>query len=232
MLAITYEVSLLLQEQTRTLTVTLDEHNMERSEPVPEPVPEWIRLDCEQCEHCPLGLAEHPVCPAALSLVPLVEVFSNTVSHEPVALTVHMGPKTLTMRCDAQQAIGSLAGLLLATSACPHLAFLRPLARFHLPMATFEETHIRAIAFYLLGQYWREQNGLSGDFSCNGLTQRYEALGSVNVQLAKRLRVATEKDSMVNAVVILDMLARTFSLSPEDLSAELNQIYASYLSPR
>lgn len=232
MLLIDYHLLMTARGETRTLQVQVDEQTMLREDPLPEPLPEWMTLSCQQCDHCPLQQADSPACPAALSLLPLVHEFSDTVSHEPVELTVERSGRKTLLSCTAQQAIGSLAGLLLATSGCPHLAFLRPLARYHVPLASIEETHLRAISSYLVGQYLRQQQGLEADFSCQGLTERYARLGQVNRRLAQRLRIATEKDSMVNAVVVLDMLAKTFSLSLDDLPAELNPLYQPYLDHR
>ena len=224
-----YQLAFCDQGISRSLTVPVDHDSLPRTDPVPEPLPQWLRLECLQCSHCPLASAPGAHCPAALSLLPLVQEFSGTLSHEAVDLTVTIDQRTISLHCTAQQAIGSLAGLLLATSACPHFSFLRPLARYHVPLAGLEETHLRAISAYLMGQFLRAQKGLAADFSCAGLVERYQLLDEVNRRLVERLRLATEQDSMVNAVVVLDMLARTFSLAMDDLPAELDRMYQSYL---
>ena len=53
----------------------------------------------------------------------------------------------------------SLIGIYMVTSGCPIMDKLRPMARFHLPFASTEETIYRAISTYLLGQYFLEQKG-------------------------------------------------------------------------
>ena len=118
---------------------------------------------------------------------------------------------------------------MLATSGCPHLAFLRPLARYHVPLAGLEETHVRALSAYLMGQYLRQRFALPADFSAHTLAHWYQRVGRVNQRLAARLRKATQEDSMVNAVVLLDMLAKTFSLSLDDIPADVLAVYQSYL---
>ena len=229
MLTSVYDIEFVLSEQHQRFVVPLEPGALCGPEAEPDPQPEWLSLAYQRCADCPLE-RQGGTCPAALSLYPLVKAFSSVVSHEPVTLRVQFGERRLTMPATAQQAIGSLAGLLLATSGCPHLAFLRPLARYHVPLAGMEETHLRALSSYLVGQYLRERFGLQTDFSAHTLQYWYERLGRLNQCLANRLRRATEEDSVVNAVVLLDMLAKTFSLSLDDIPADVLAVYEPYLT--
>ena len=52
-------------------------------------------------------------------------------------------------------AIRSLIGLIMALSGCPHMEFFKPLARFHLPWASLEETTLRSASIYLLMQFFK-----------------------------------------------------------------------------
>jgi len=60
-------------------------------------------------------------------------------------------------------------GLVIATSGCPHTLFLKPMARFHLPLASVTETIYRASAMYLTAQYFLKQDGKEVDFSLNNI---------------------------------------------------------------
>ncbi|MAD47102.1 MAG: hypothetical protein CMI02_13020 [Oceanospirillaceae bacterium] len=228
MLTIIYNIAFTRLDQTHRFVVELDQASLCHRTAQPSPLPEWLTLAFERCDDCPLE-RRTGACPAALSLYPLTRTFSSVVSHEPVQLEVQSGERLLSQPATAQQAIGSLAGLLLATSGCPHLAFLRPLARYHVPLAGLEETHVRALSAYLMGQYLRQRFALPADFSAHTLAHWYQRVGRVNQRLAARLRKATQEDSMVNAVVLLDMLAKTFSLSLDDIPADVLAVYQSYL---
>lgn len=192
-------------------------------------IPEWGALDFCQCEHCPLDITQSASCPAALSLIPMVAELSGVISHEPVELTVVTAERTVTQKTTAQRAVGSLTGLALATSGCPYTDFFRPMARFHLPLASQEETSFRAFSSYFLAQYLRKQAGLSVSFDLSGLELIYQNIERVNKGLAARLRYATEQDSMVNAVVVLDMLAKSFSLAADEVLEDLSHLYEPYL---
>lgn len=52
----------------------------------------------------------------------------------------------------------SLLGLVMATSGCPHLDFLRPLALHPLPFSSIHETVFRVSSSYLTEQYFREND--------------------------------------------------------------------------
>ena len=97
--------------------------------------PAWAALGRHQCTHCPLQAAQTAQCPAALRMADLLDWSASLSSFEQVELTVITGERTTTARTSAQRAISSLMGLLIATSGCPQTAFLRPMARFHLPLA-------------------------------------------------------------------------------------------------
>ena len=45
----------------------------------------------------------------------------------------------------------------IATSGCPNVDFLRPMARFHLPLANLDGL-TRVVGMYFLGQYYRSRD--------------------------------------------------------------------------
>lgn len=116
----------------------------------------------------------------------------------------------------------------MATSACPHMAHFRPMARFHLPLASKDETVYRATSMYLLAQYFAYRDGKQPDLDLSGLAEIYANLEVVNRAMAERLRGASEEDAAVNAVVILDVLAKTLPFAILDKLAGMRQLFSSY----
>jgi hypothetical protein len=81
------------------------------------------------------------------------------------------------------------------------------MAWFHLPFSGTDETLYRAFGTYLLGQYLREQRGMSADWSMTELREVYRNVRLVNLGMANRLRAALVEDSGPNGLVLLDLLA-------------------------
>jgi hypothetical protein len=103
-------------------------------------------------------------------------------------------------------------GLVMATSGCPHTAFFKPMARFHLPLASKEETAYRATSMYMLAQYFLKKEGHNADFDLDGLKTLYDNLQVINISIVDRLRAVTETDSSVNAIIVLDIYAKTLQV--------------------
>jgi hypothetical protein len=83
---------------------------------------------------------------------------------------------------------------------------------------------------YLLGQYFRRKEGLDADLELKGLKKVYDDVQVVNASVAARLRSATEKDSMLNAIVLLDMYAKTLSHAIEQSLEEIRYLFATSLT--
>jgi hypothetical protein len=195
-------------------------------------LPEWTALGYEQCRNCPLAVEQHPRCPLAVALVGIVGMFRHVVSHDDVVLEVETEERTVQQRTSAQRALSSLMGVVMAASGCPHTAWFRPMARFHLPLASHEETVFRAAGTYLLAQFFRNRDGHAADLDLAGLKTIYEELAVVNQGIAERLRAAIEKDSAVNAVVLLDVHARMLPFAIEESLDGLRPLFReTYLNP-
>lgn len=195
-------------------------------------LPEWTALEFEQCRNCPLSAREHPRCPLAVALVRVVGMFRDVVSHDELQLEVETEERTVRQKTTAQAALSSLMGVVMAASGCPHTAWFRPMARFHLPLASHEETVYRAAAMYLLAQYYRRRDGHVADLDLDGLKEIYEQLAVVNEGIADRLRAAIDEDSAVNAVVLLDVHARMLPFAIEESLDELRPLFEeAYLKP-
>lgn len=210
--------------------VRLDRRTLALQKEPLHPLPDWTRLELHRCEHCPLSAEQSPHCPVAVALADLVDFAGSLVSHARLKVQVQMPDRSIAAETTAQRAVSSLMGLLMATSDCPHMAWLRPMARFHLPFASEEETLYRAASMYLLAQYFRHHRGMTADLEMVRLRRVYEQLHEVNVAMAKRLSVAVEKDASVNAVILLDVLAKAMPDSIGTALEELEYLFQPYLN--
>jgi hypothetical protein len=197
------------------------------TEAAPADLPAWTALGFQQCPNCPLRPDSSPHCPMAVRLVPLVAIMGKLRSYEQVEVRVETAERSVSKDTTVQRGVGALMGLLAASSACPHADFLRPMAHFHLPFASEEETIYRAASTYLLGQYFLARQGGVPDWELNGLKARYLALQSVNAAMARRLRQAVDEDGALNALIILDLLAKALPYSIDD---KLDDIKAVFLA--
>lgn len=211
------------------ITVVLNKTTLEPHPESNENPPDWARLDFHQCPHCPLAVARRPYCPLAAQLAKLMALCEKLLSHDEVELEVVSAERTIVNHTTAQRAVSSLMGLIFATSGCPNTVFLKPMACFHLPLASEEETIYRASSMYLLAQYFRSRQGLSVDFEMDGLKCNYDALHQVNKAMAERLRAIARKDSAVNAVVLLDLFAKSLPYSIEESLEEIRYPFKAYL---
>lgn len=187
--------------------------------------PDWCKLDFHQCPNCPLQVANSPYCPLAARLVKLISAYKDETSFDELEIKVITPERVSTKHTTAQRAVSSLMGLIMATSGCPHMEFLKPMARFHLPLATEEETIFRSVSAYLLAQYFRKKHGLSTDFELDNLKKDYGEIRIVNAAMASRLRTVITKDSAVNAVILLDIFAKALPYSIEDSLEEIQYLF-------
>ncbi|MBI4556605.1 MAG: hypothetical protein HY706_03410 [Candidatus Hydrogenedentes bacterium] len=208
--------------------VELDAHTLDQVRATPVSPPEWTRLDVNQCRICPLDSQQCQYCPVALSLSDLVEHFNQLLSYARVETTVTTKERTIVGKTTVQKALSSLIGLKMATSGCPILSKLKPMARFHLPFATRDETIFRSAGAYLLAQYFLKKRGGAADLDLAGLSKIYDLVHAVNVGLAQRLRSIAAGDAHINAIVLLDLFAQELPYSIEDNLAAVEYMFAPY----
>ncbi|MCK6406215.1 MAG: hypothetical protein L6Q60_09390 [Rhodocyclaceae bacterium] len=218
-----FEYRLRLADGSRcAITIVIDATSLLCREPAPA-AHDWTALDCHRCPHCPLDGTSDTLCPLAARLGPVVEILGPVLSHQTVDAEVEADGRTVTANTSAQAVASSIIGLISATSGCPHTDFLRPLAWFHQPFASEQETVFRSVSAWLLKQYFRRQDGGTPDWDLNELCDRYTALHTINVHLAKRLRQASTHDATVNAIVRLDMFTKAV---PEEVGEILGSVRA------
>lgn len=220
------------EDRVEIFDVLLDEETLELQSPTPKDLPAWTALDYHQCPNCPLEKSAHPHCPLAVAIQGIVKRFADVISYDKVEVEVDTPERRVSLDTTSQVALSSLMGLLSAASGCPHTAFFKPMARFHLPFASGEETLARAVATYLTAQYLRRQDGEAADLELDGLQSIYEAMQIVNTATAQRLRAATEKDASLNAVVRLNSFAYLAPILIREALAELRGPYETYLRGR
>ncbi|WP_342243060.1 DUF6901 family protein [Pseudomonas sp. OTU5201] len=190
--------------------------------------PDWARLGFQQCSHCPLETTEVRDCPFARALARPVAVLAHSPSYEEVQMAVFWRGREIRQQTTLQRALGSLLGLLGATSGCPHTRMLRAMAWFHWPFSTSAETLYRSLGTYLLGQHLRRQRGLEPDWDMDGLRELYRSLRQVNLGMAGRLRAAAEEDSSLNGLILLDLLAADTLYSLDSYEGELDDFFAEF----
>ncbi|MFZ2163695.1 MAG: hypothetical protein WAW02_15895 [Sideroxyarcus sp.] len=207
------------------IEVKIDKQTMESLPEHSGNPPDWCRLDFHQCTNCPLPAAPQTCCPLATRLVKLMATCQNALSYDEVRMEVVTPERMVTKNTTAQKAVSSLMGLVMATSGCPHMAFLKPMARYHLPFATHEETIFRVVSTYLLEQYFRHKQALSVDLELENLKKIYDEIQIVNKAMSLRLRATGAKDSAVNAIVQLDIFAKMLPYSIEDSLEEIRYLF-------
>lgn len=218
-----------LRRQESLYTLNIDPESLELRDNVPDPLPTWTDLDFHQCPNCPLDIGSCSYCPVAVSLIDIVEDCEKLLSYDIVDLEVTTSERVITQRTTAGKAISSLIGLIMATSGCPNTAFFKPMARFHLPLASPEETTYRATSMYLLAQFFRKQEGFDAGLELAGLTRKYNDIHIVNISTKERLMAITSTDSSLNAIVLLDVFAQTVPIVIEESLRDIKYLFESYL---
>ncbi len=209
--------------------IQLDGNTVDLLQEPQKELPEWTRLGVSQCPNCPLAEQEHPRCPAAVSLVGIVERFGRSLSIEQVEVRLETEARTFVKRASLQEAVSSLIGLYMVTSGCPIMGKLKPMARYHLPFSTLEETRYRVLSMYLLAQYFIAKRGRSPDWEFKELIRLYEEIQTVNSHFFKRLAQTDVEDASLNAIVRLDAFAGSIAFTvDQQLLEELERLFRSY----
>lgn len=191
--------------------------------------PSWTELAYRQCPHCPLKPEDSPHCPFALQIHKIVDRLHDTKSIDEVVMEVETDERKIVSTTAIQHVLSSMLGLIGPISGCPKTAYMRPLARFHAPMATEEETVFRVAGMYLLAQYFLTNNGKTGGFAFDGLIRIYEDMHELNKAVASRLQMATNSDSMKNAITLIDMYSTLIPMLLEDQLVEIRSFFNAYL---
>jgi len=157
--------------------------------------------------------------------VGLVQRFTQVLSHEIVEVDVVTRERRISQQMAAQRGIGSLMGLIMAVSGCPNMEFFRPMARFHVPWASEQETIFRAASTYLLMKYMVPVSESQATLELDGLVQVYKALHEVNKAFIERLHSGGGLDAIVNALVVLDTYTLTLPFAIQNSLKDLQHLF-------
>ena len=171
-------------------------------------LPAWTALEQNKCPCCPLPDAPGAACPAAVDLMPMVRRFSALASIAPAEVRVVTEEREVRKKTDAQSALGALMGLVLASSGCPVLRRMRPMAQTHLPFGSMTETVYRMAAMQFFDCFLRGEPA-----SIDGLRHFFDEIDQLDRAFAERLRVAAEKDASLNALLTLHSRVMLVSFS-------------------
>jgi hypothetical protein len=201
----------------RTLSLIPDEH--------PHKPHDWTRLNYKQCSNCPLDIDSHPFCPIAVNIMELVETFKDSLSYHNCTVLCETEDRTYSKNTSIMEGLSAIFGVIMATSDCPIMNFLKPMARFHLPFSSVEETTVRAASMYLLGQYFRhkDQSDIKMDFK--PLENHYAQVKLVNEGIIKRISSVSKQDADKNAVVTLHSLSLFLSMEIDYSLSSLEYIF-------
>lgn len=184
-------------------------------DPVKSDLPPWVKLDYCQCSNCPLSPKEHSVCPAAVGILPVVEAFQADDAYQKVEVTVTDEQRSYFKQTALEEALRSLLGLKMATSGCPLLGELRPMALHHLPFANTDEFILRSVSQYLLEQYFNHKHHREPDWELQGLVERSQRLQLVNQALWQRIHSVCQGDSNLKVLLNFFSMASSVSFSLE-----------------
>ncbi len=180
------------------------------------PWPDWTRLRHQQCPHCLLQEEQSPHCPIAVNIADLVASFQDIASYRDCTVSCVSADRIVSKKTIVQDGLSSIMGIIMATSGCPTLDILRPMAWFHLPFASVDESLFRSASTYLLRQYFEVQIGKQPDYALGKIKEHYGKIEMVNHGMLERIRNATVLDADRNAIVILNSLAQILGMEVDE----------------
>ena len=214
-------------ERTTDYTISLDAETLSL---IPgenrRSLPEWTRLQFKQCRCCTLNPTAYPRCPIAVNLLELVETFKSVFSYFDCKVMCKTAERSYSKKTSVMEGLSSIFGVIMATSDCPAMEFLKPMARFHLPFATIEETTVRSASFFLLAQYFKNKNakGLTCDFA--PLEQHYAQVQMVNEGFLERISNVSSEDADKNAIITLHSLSQFLAVEIDYSLSSLENIFS------
>jgi hypothetical protein len=192
--------------------------------------PDWIHLKYHQCSNCPLDIEKHRHCPIAANMMELVETFKDVLSYHHCTVVCETEDRTYSKKTSIMEGLSTIFGVIMATSDCPIMDFLKPMARFHLPFSSVEETTVRTASMYLLGQYFKYKNRNDIKIDFKTLENHYGQVKLVNEGIIKRISSVGNKDADKNAVVTLHSISLFLSMEIDYSLSTLEYIFITPFS--
>lgn len=207
----------------KSFTLNFDPKSMEYLPEEQGIHPDWTQLEYHQCTHCPLTAAQTKHCPVARNMAIVSSHFGQDKSFRECDVIVETRERNYSKKTSLQDGLFGILGLIMSTSGCPHMGFLKPMARFHLPFSSLNETLVRTLSLHLLIQYFAHKKGAAPDRNFELLDEQYKQVNRVNEGIAARIRGA-KGDAGKNALVILDGFASMLSMERSTDFAEIESL--------
>jgi Domain of unknown function (DUF6901) len=155
----------------------------------------------------------------------LVETFKDVLSYHHCTVVCETEDRTYSKKTSIMEGLSTIFGVIMATSDCPIMDFFKPMARFHLPFSSVEETTVRTASMYLLGQYFKckGRNDIKIDFKT--LENRYGQVKLVNEGIIKRISSVSTQDADKNAIVTLHSISLFLSMEIDYSLSTLEYIF-------
>ncbi|MBG4740160.1 hypothetical protein GHU00_19380 [Pseudomonas aeruginosa] len=177
--------------------------------------PRWTRLEHNRCSNCPLDRERYSHCPAAVDLHGVIEDFRNLPAFRKAGICVRTPEREYIKQAGLEEGLRALIGLIMASSAWPLLAPLRPMAMQHLPFASNQEFVLRVVPLYLMRQYFNFREGRHADWELKGLVRLFQQLQLVNQAFWQRIHDTCVSDSNLKAFLTFFSLSSSISYSLE-----------------
>ncbi|BBP82065.1 MULTISPECIES: DUF6901 family protein [Pseudomonas] len=177
--------------------------------------PKWTRLEFQQCSNCPLSRDKFSHCPAAVDLHRVIEDFHGLPAFKKAVFLVRTPEREYTKQVGLEEGLRALLGVIMATSACPVLGRLKPMAQQHLPFASNQEFILRAVSLYLARQYFNFREGRHADWELKGLVRLFQQLQLVNQAFWQRIHDVCDGDSNLKAFLTFFSMASSMTYSLE-----------------
>jgi len=166
-----------------------------------------------------------PYCPIALNIADIVEEFKDMLSTEECKIRCWTQERTYLKKTSITEGITSLFGIIMATSDCPILDFLKPMARFHLPFSTAEETTVRATSLFLLRLYFETGKESFPSNAISRFEDHYAQVKIINEGLFKRISTVGNEDADKNAIVMLHSLSQLLCMETSYSLSSLEYLF-------
>lgn len=177
--------------------------------------PKWTRLEHQQCNNCPLSRENFTHCPAAVDLQRVIEDFQGLPAIKKAQVSVRTPEREYNKLVGLDEGLRALLGVIMATSACPILGELKPMAHQHLPFASNQEFVLRTVSLYLARQYFNLREGRAADWELRGLVRSFQQLQLVNQAFWQRIHDTCHEDSNLKAFLTFFSMASSLTYSLE-----------------
>ncbi len=214
--------------KTERFDLRLDPRSLEVIQKTPRPLPKWTTLTYFRCPNCPLNPRISRHCPAAVCLTQWLERFALLLSPGEVMIRVKTPWRLISIQTSTRDGLASLMELLIVVSGCPHMSFLKPLARFHLPFGGNAESAWHAVSAYLMLQYFRAWDG-GGRIDLEGLARHQVDMQAVHQGIAQRLGSLRCAAAKIDCAALSGIFTERMPLAVDAFIEEIRHLFGPYL---